>query len=394
MYKTIGMDRVLEVASNPGTGAVTLGGAVLGFRTFSSVMSTSAPADTCAYFIEAVDANGVPNGGWERGFGTIAAGPALARTIVTDSSNAGALVNFTGSVRIGCSPTSESLFIHPVPGGRLSFTAGNPVVDGSGSTIYYAAYLHDKIMLWNNAGFVAVTIPAAGVSIPLTGVTAAGTAYDLYAYVNGKNLAFDVPYAWANTTAGANIQYNNGIITKIGDPSRRYMGSFYCQTAGTSSDTANGGATSVGGKRFLWNMYNRIPKPVWVYDNTASWTYSGTFRICRGQATPANSIEVFLGRSEEAIIANFVLVGQAPLNITWYGRIGVDGSGVGPTQSSAAYNFAMASGNVLASAATSWAKQIGVGYHTLNMMEQSSSGTTTFYGAGSGLTALNALVYV
>jgi hypothetical protein len=49
---------------------------------------------------------------------------------------------------------------------------------------------------------------------------------------------------------------------------------------------------------------------------------------------------------------------------------------------------------VIAVAATSWAKQIGMGYHTLNMMEQSTNGTTTFYGQNYGVVALNAIAYV
>ena len=41
-------DRVKETASAPGTGAVTLLGAVTGFRSFASVMVTS---DLCYYTI-------------------------------------------------------------------------------------------------------------------------------------------------------------------------------------------------------------------------------------------------------------------------------------------------------------------------------------------------------
>ena len=58
-YRVAGMDRVLEICIAPGTGVVTLGTALPGYRTFFSVLAAN---DTCNYFIEAVDDNGIPTG--------------------------------------------------------------------------------------------------------------------------------------------------------------------------------------------------------------------------------------------------------------------------------------------------------------------------------------------
>lgn len=79
----VSASRVKETTTTTGTGALTLGGAATGFRTFSSVM---AAFDSCYYVID----DGAGN--WEEGIGTY--NTTLARTIVIASSNANALVSF------------------------------------------------------------------------------------------------------------------------------------------------------------------------------------------------------------------------------------------------------------------------------------------------------------
>ena len=82
-------DRVKETSTTTGTGNLTLNGAVNGYRTFASVYANS---DTLLYCI--TDQNGA---NWEVGIGTfVSATPALNRTTVKASSNAGAAVSFTG----------------------------------------------------------------------------------------------------------------------------------------------------------------------------------------------------------------------------------------------------------------------------------------------------------
>lgn len=54
-------DRVRESTTTTGTGAITLGGAVAGFRAFSSVMANG---DTTWYAVI------LPAGDWETGIGT------------------------------------------------------------------------------------------------------------------------------------------------------------------------------------------------------------------------------------------------------------------------------------------------------------------------------------
>ena len=82
-------DRVRETTTTTGTGTVTLGGAVTGFRSFSAIGNTN----TCYYTIAL-------NSEWETGIGTYtSSGTTLSRDTVLASSNSGSLVNFSAGTK-------------------------------------------------------------------------------------------------------------------------------------------------------------------------------------------------------------------------------------------------------------------------------------------------------
>lgn len=89
-------DRTAETTTTTGTGALTLAGAITGYRAFSAVCSTN---DTVTYAIEAVDSSGVPTGAWELGVGTYSGVNTLTRTTVLKSSNADAAVSFAAGTK-------------------------------------------------------------------------------------------------------------------------------------------------------------------------------------------------------------------------------------------------------------------------------------------------------
>lgn len=92
----IAKDRCMETSTTTGTGAITLAGAVTGYRTFTSALSLDRFFDYC---IEAVDANGVPTGDWEVGEGYLSGTTTLVRQVVTASSNANAVVNLAAGTK-------------------------------------------------------------------------------------------------------------------------------------------------------------------------------------------------------------------------------------------------------------------------------------------------------
>ena len=84
-------DRVRESSTTTGTGSIALGGAVTGYQTFGSVLTTG---DTTYYTI--ADQGGA---NWEVGIGTFTSPSTLARTTILSSSNGGSIVTFTAGTK-------------------------------------------------------------------------------------------------------------------------------------------------------------------------------------------------------------------------------------------------------------------------------------------------------
>jgi hypothetical protein len=105
-------DRVRETTTTTGTGTITLAGAVTGYQSFAVVGNSN----TTYYTINA-------GSQWEVGIGTyLGAGPTLSRDTVLESSNAGALVNFSAG--------TKDVFI-TYPAEKSVYQNGSAIVAGS-----------------------------------------------------------------------------------------------------------------------------------------------------------------------------------------------------------------------------------------------------------------------
>jgi hypothetical protein len=94
-------DRIKEITTTEGTGAIQLEGAVSGFKAFSSYLVNN---DTTYYSIEDTLGN------WENGFGTYQTGTpdSILRTNIISSSNNNLIVNFaTGNKNIFCTNPAD-----------------------------------------------------------------------------------------------------------------------------------------------------------------------------------------------------------------------------------------------------------------------------------------------
>lgn len=130
-------DRVLETSTSTGTGTFALAGAITGFRTFASVLAVS---DTCWYYIEGVDANGLATGEWEAGLGTYSATNVLTRTTVQRSSNANAAVTFSaGTKRVGITlVANQALQRNNVGAVLMTGASAEPTVPAAATLMLYS----------------------------------------------------------------------------------------------------------------------------------------------------------------------------------------------------------------------------------------------------------------
>jgi len=111
-------DRVLETASAPGTGTVTLLGATTGYQTFSSAIGNG---NTTYYTI--ADQSG---SNWEVGIGTVGSGT-LARTTILASSNGGSATDFSSGTQnvFVTYPASAAIYASDNPGSSGQYLMSN-----------------------------------------------------------------------------------------------------------------------------------------------------------------------------------------------------------------------------------------------------------------------------
>lgn len=144
--------RVAETSTTTGTGAFTLSGALTGHQRFSAVCSTS---DTTEYVIVADD------GTWEEGFGTYSSANTLTRTTVSNSSNAGAAVNFAaGNKTVLMTPQASRVGGIPRSSALMKGDGAGALSAASAGTDYQAAITASGVL--KGAGSGSVSAATAG----------------------------------------------------------------------------------------------------------------------------------------------------------------------------------------------------------------------------------------
>jgi hypothetical protein len=160
------------------------------------------------------------------------------------------------------------------------------IIGVSGTTLYYAPYLHAYIPLWDGSVWVSKLFS----QISLVGPTInQNNAYDVFVYLSSGTPTLEL-LAWTNinTRATAIVQdATYGYWIKSGDTTRLYVGSL----AGNTADpnvleytwlTQMGWTTS--SKALIQNFYHQIPRTLRVESN-ASHTYnSATIRAWNNDA--------------------------------------------------------------------------------------------------------------
>lgn len=153
-------DRVQETTTTTGTGTITLGGAVSGFRAFSAAFSNS---DVVRYAI-------VLGTEWEVGEGVYSSNT-LTRVTVFASSNSNSLVNFSaGSKAVWCDiPAATLASVGAAADKSVLYRDANSNISGSSFVS-----IDETAKLLNSNGYVTIAAQVAtSGSIPLFRATAA-----------------------------------------------------------------------------------------------------------------------------------------------------------------------------------------------------------------------------
>ena len=324
----------------------------------------------------------------------------LSSTIIDDLSganlttlNASNLSSGTvATARLGSGTASSSTFLRgdsswasvtsdPALGvaeGRLTATSNTPVTtaDVSGATsIYYTPYVGDKIALYDGSSWNIRTFTQ--ITISLSGFTAI-KPYDVFAYDNSGTVTIETLIWTNNTTRATALAYQNGVLSKSGATTRRYLGTVYINASGGQTED-----TMV--KRYLWNYYNRVRRPLQRLETTDSWTYTtATYR--QANASTSNQVDTCVGWPEALL--NLNVLGLAANTIgdnNCTVQVGIDEGGTSANDATAysapeiaTYNAKQVEANLT--------KYPSVGFQYWVWTEKSTAtGTTTWYGDGAGI---------
>lgn len=328
-------------------------------------------------------------GGLMDGFAGLAAGSTyygstvagqITVTAPTNARSVGVAVSST-AIAIDFSPRwSDRISDLHVVDGRLTLTSGTPVTTAdvtAATTLYFALYRGNRIALFDGTSqWKLYPLTELSIAVPATTVT----MYDVFVYDNSGTLTLEL-VAWTNdTTRATALTTQNGVLVKSGATSRRYVGSF--RTTGSSGQTEDSRT-----KRFVWNYYNRVPRPVRVVDTTDSWTYTtNTWR--QANAAAANKVEVVCGWAEVLIeLRTLVFAANTNAGVSMQSGIGENATNAAATfltyapAYSAVANDAQAFGSHLAA-------YPAVGYSYYAWLESSANaGTTTWFGDNGGGTS-------
>lgn len=290
---------------------------------------------------------------------------------------------------INSGPTSQAYVINrllamlfPV-GGRLTTESGVPISTSdrtAQSTLYWTPYLSKNLALFDGTRWILYQLNE--LSLALSGLTS-GKNYDAFVDNNSGTPALQLGPAWTNdTTRATGLTTQDGIKVLSGTLTSRWVGTIRTTGTTTTEDSGGGSTTQVGGKRYVWNAFNQVPRPLRLIDTADSWSYTtGTWRVWNGATSPLNAVEYVVG--DAAVLIDAELYGGAFLqsNSARGPKIGI---GVDSTSSPSGIRGGAYGGDtgfgqthVMTSRYLNYP---GLGYHVLNALEYGGDGSCTFVG--------------
>lgn len=307
-------------------------------------------------------------------------GNGTSAVAVAGAGTAGQVLTSNGA----SAPTFETIGQRQMCGGRLSLTTAVPVTTAdvtAATTLYWVPYTGNQIALYSGSAWVTFNQAELSIAVPAT----TNQMYDVFVDYNSGTPALSVT-AWTNdTTRATALTTQDGVLVLTGSTGKRYVGSF--RTTGVSGQTEDSLT-----KRYVWNYYHRVSRPLRRLETTASWNYTtATWRQANGSTS--NQVEVVIGVAEDAIALD--------LNAYTNNNTGANNAGVGIGEDS---TTASASGYSGGWTQTQHGELKGtlvkipaVGYHYYAWLEYAvASNTNTWYGAtivaGGGGNGLSGVV--
>jgi hypothetical protein len=260
-----------------------------------------------------------------------------------------------------------------VNNGRLTLSSGTaiPAIDiagTAGTAVYLTPYQGNLISLYDGTRWKVYSFSEQTTPVPATTLT----PFDVFAYDNGGTVTLETVNWTNNTTRATALTTQDSVYVKSGAATRRYLGTGYTtSTSGRCEDSVT--------KRFLWNYYNRVSRPMRKTDSTGSWTYNTTSWRAANNST-SNRVEVVVGVAE----ALLHMSSYAPAETSATGEFA---TGIGEDSTSSIGSDVIGrtgeSNNNYSLATSVLDKLPAAGYHYYQWCEYGSGVTTTWHGIGN-----------
>ena len=260
---------------------------------------------------------------------------------------------------------------------RLTLTSATPVVAAdqtAKTTVYLTPYLGNRIALYDGAEWTLKKLTEISIAVPAT----TSQMYDIFVYNNAGTLTLEA-VAWTNdTTRATALTRQDGVYVKTGTLTKRYVGSF--RTTGASGETEDSFA-----KRFVWNYYNRVLRPMRVLEATNTWTYT-TAAFQQANAAATNQLDFIIGLDEQPVSATVVAnAANDNAGVALTVAIGLDSATVASTSGIRSTVFTPVAAYKVQLCAH-YKGFPGIGRHYLSWLEYSvATGTTTWAGDNGAL---------
>ena len=264
---------------------------------------------------------------------------------------------------------------------RLSLTNTSPVMTSAytaADTIYLVPYVGKRISLYLSSGVWEI-FESTGQVLSLSG-TLANTNYDIFAYADSGTVLLE-RLSWSVSTAGnstrsSSLAYQDGILVKSGDPTRRYLGTI--RTTGVAGQTEFSygaiGTSNIEAKLYVWNYYNRVLYSARVSESTDSWTY-GTSTWRSANNNTAYRVSFICGLSEDRIQSSY-----GSYAITNASSIGA-GQAIGLNSTSVFSGLCAFTQNTAGTPQGRYEGLCATGFNFVQALEICNpTGTATFYG--------------
>jgi hypothetical protein len=252
--------------------------------------------------------------------------------------------------RFGGVKSGPSMVVDPtINDFRLSGVSATPVMTADSTTlgtIFLAQYKGGDIALFDGVNWQLAT-PASEVSLAVTGRTT-DLPFDIFAFLSAGVVTLEFTN-WSTASARVTgLTRVDGVWTKSGDATRRYLGSCRARSATTFHQVRIG--TNLPCKFDLWNVDNRVAHGFTLTGTGVDYAYA-TAAFRQANASTNYQTDIMVGLQEESFEAVAAAMSlTATISIIRYTGIGVDSTTVPSGLRLAAQNDAAVTGPLVSQA--------------------------------------------